>query len=91
MINEGLYILAVSLSGSFSDFEYVSNFNNCDDAMAYYHEKCADYKAASCTLSEYTQLPKDHLEINVFDYAIKEQQSCGFIGIDTRAFQKGKR
>ena len=29
MLGEGLFILAVSLSGNYNDLEYVGNFDNC--------------------------------------------------------------
>jgi hypothetical protein len=31
-------------------------------------------------------LPPNHLDINSFDFDIKEVQSCGFVGVDTRTF-----
>ena len=85
MIGEGLFILAASLSGDYTDMEYIGNFDNCDIAMTYFHDNCADrYQAASCTLKEYTMLPPNHLDINSFDFDIKEVQGCGFVGVDTR-------
>jgi len=86
MIGEGLFILAVSLSGDYTDMKYISNFPNCIIAMQHFKEHCSEYKAASCTLKEYTMLPPNHLDINSFDFDIKEVQSCGFVGVDTRTF-----
>ena len=86
MLAEGIFVLAVSLSGNYTDMKYIANFLNCDLAMKYYSENCSEYKAASCTLKEYTILPSDHKTINPFDFKIKDIQSCGFIGVDTRSF-----
>jgi len=83
-LTEGLFILTVSLSGSYDDLEYVGNFINCDIAMQYFKENCSEHKAASCTLKEYTLLPPDHQDKNPFDFKIKDVQSCGFVGVDTR-------
>jgi len=84
MLGEGLFILAVSLSGDYKDLEYIGNFPNCIIAMKYFKENCSRHKAASCTLKEYTLLPPDHLDVNPFKFDIGIQQSCGFIGVDTR-------
>jgi len=85
MIGEGLFILAASLSGDYTDMEYIGNFDNCDIAMTYYHDNCANkYQSASCTLKKYTTLPADQVTVNAFDFDIKEIQSCGFVGVDTR-------
>jgi hypothetical protein len=90
MINEGLFILAVSLSGDYTDMKYISNFPNCIIAMQHFKEHCSEYKAASCTTQKYTMLPADHVTVNAFDFDIKDIQSCGFIGVDTRTFTKDK-
>ena len=87
MIGEGLFILAVSLSGDYTDMRYVSNFDNCVIAMQYFEEHCAKYKAASCTLQEYTLLPRGFEPKNVFSFdslSANESMSCGFIGVETR-------
>ncbi len=85
MIGEGLFILAVSLSGDYTDMKYISNFPNCTIAMQHFKEHCSEYKAASCTLKEYTMLPADHVTVNAFDFdTIRESQSCGFVGVETR-------
>ena len=89
MIGEGLFILTVSLSGDYTDMKYIANFPNCIIAMQHFKEHCSEYKAASCTLKEYTMLPPNHSHINSFDFDIKEVQSCGFIGVDTRTFIEG--
>ena len=73
MIGEGVFILAVSLSGNYTDMKYISN-----------------YKAASCTTQKYTMLPADHVTVNAFSFDIKEVQSCGFVGLDTRTFTEDK-
>jgi len=86
MLGEGLFILAVSLSGNYNDLEYVGNFDNCIIAMAYFKENCSQHKAASCTLQEYTLLPPGFEPKNVFGFDITEPQSCGFVGVDTRTF-----
>ena len=87
MLAEGLFILTVSLSGNYDDLEYVGNFDNCTIAMQYFKENCSQHKAASCTLKEYTLLPPNHVDINPFDFdTIREGQSCGFVGVDTRTF-----
>ena len=84
MLGEGLFILAVSLSGDYKDLEYIGNFQNCIIAIKYFEKNCSRHKAASCTLKEYTLLPPDHLDVNPFKFDIGIQQSCGFIGVDTR-------
>tara|TARA_R110000787_G_scaffold279346_2_gene389443 strand:- start:93 stop:362 length:270 start_codon:yes stop_codon:yes gene_type:complete len=89
MLGEGLFILAVSLSGDYTDMKYISNFPNCKLAMQYYSENCNEYKAASCTLKEYTMLGADYTD-EVFDFDINDHQSCGFIGLDMRTFIKEK-
>jgi len=86
MLAEGLFILTVSLSGDYTDLEYVGNFIDCPTAMTYYDEYCGDYKAASCLLKEYSLLPTNHIDSNPFDFKIKESQSCGFVGVDLRDF-----
>tara|TARA_R110000765_G_scaffold393684_1_gene487091 strand:- start:585 stop:872 length:288 start_codon:yes stop_codon:yes gene_type:complete len=88
MIGEGLFILAVSLSGDYTDMKYISNFPNCTIAMQHFKEHCSEYKAASCTLQKYTMLPPNHATVNAFSFNITEPQSCGFIGVDTRTFTK---
>ena len=91
MLGEGLFILAASISGNYTEMEYVGNFDNCDIAMTYYHDNCADkFQAASCTLAEYTLLPTDYVPVSPFDFDIKVQQSCGFVGVDTRTFTKDR-
>lgn len=92
MIGEGLFILAASLSGDYTDMEYIGNFDNCDIAMTYYYDNCSDkYQAASCTFSEYTVIPTDHAPVlPYFDFKITEVQSCGFVGVDTRDFINDK-
>ena len=84
MLGEGLFILAVSLSGDYTDMKYISNFPNCTIAMQHFKEHCSKYKAASCTTQKYTMLPADHVTVNAFDFDIKDIQSCGFVGVDTR-------
>ena len=86
MLAEGVFVLTVSLSGNYDDLEYVGNFIDCPTAMIYFKENCSEYKAASCTLKEYTMLPPNHLDVNSFDFDIKEVQGCGFVGVDTRTF-----
>jgi hypothetical protein len=90
MIGEGVFILAVSLSGNYTDMKYISNFPNCTIAMQHFKEHCSEYKAASCTFKKYTILPSDHVTVNSFDFDIKDIQSCGFIGVDTRTFTEDK-
>ena len=93
MLAEGLFVLTVSLSGSYNDLEYVGNFINCDVAMQYFKENCSEHKAASCTLKEYTLIPPDHVSPSQFDFdslSANESRSCGFIGVDTRTFIKDK-
>ena len=87
MLAEGLFILTVSLSGNYDDLEFVGYFNDCPSAMVYYDEHCNQYKAASCLLKEYSMIPKNHVSPSQFDFdTIKEGQSCGFVGVDTRTF-----
>ena len=86
MLAEGLFILTVSLSGNYDDLEYVGNFIDCPTAMIYFKENCSEYKAASFTTKKYTMLPPNHLDVNSFDFDIKEVQGCGFVGVDTRTF-----
>ena len=87
MLAEGLFILTVSLSGNYDDLEYVGNFINCNVAMQYFKDNCSEHKAASCTLKEYTLIPPDHVSPSQFDFdTIREGQSCGFVGVDTRTF-----
>tara|TARA_R110000751_G_scaffold90291_1_gene177326 strand:+ start:782 stop:1054 length:273 start_codon:yes stop_codon:yes gene_type:complete len=90
MLSEGLFILTVSLSGNYDDLEYVGNFIDCPTAMIYFKENCSEHKAASCTTKKYTMLPPNHLDVNSFDFDIKEVQGCGFVGVDTRTFTKDK-
>ena len=90
MIGEGVFILAVSLSGNYTDMKYISNFPNCTIAMQHFKEHCSEYKAASCTTQKYTMLPADHVTVNAFSFDIKEVQSCGFVGLDTRTFTEDK-
>jgi hypothetical protein len=52
--------------------------------MQHFKEHCSKYKAASCTTQKYTMLPADHVTVNAFDFDIKDIQSCGFVGVDTR-------
>ena len=91
MIGEGLFILVVSLSGNYTDNQYVGNFPNCTIAMEYYKNNCKQFKAASCLFEEYANLPDNHASLSAFDFNIKERQSCGFIGVDTRTFTKDKQ
>ena len=93
MLAEGLFVLTVSLSGSYNDLEYVGNFINCDVAMQYFKENCSEHKAASCTLKEYTLIPPDHVSPSQFDFdslSTNESMSCGFVGVDMRTFIKDK-
>ena len=57
MLAEGLFVLTVSLSGNYDDLEFVGYFNDCNVAMQYYKDNCAEHMAASCTLKEYTLIP----------------------------------
>ena len=84
MIGEGVFILAVSLSGSYDDLKYVSNFNDCSEAQLHYVEHCSEYKASVCLLEKYANIPRDHATVNAFDFDITEPQTCGFVGVDTR-------
>lgn len=87
MLAEGLFILTVSLSGDYTDLQMVGFFNDCPSAMKYYDKHCNQYKAASCLLKEYSNMPSNHVDPSPFDFnTIKESQSCGFVGIDTRTF-----
>jgi hypothetical protein len=86
MLGEGIFILAVSLSGDYTDMKYISNFPSCIIAMQHFKEHCSEYKAASCTFKKYTILPSDHVTVNSFDFDIKEVQGCGFVGVDTKPF-----
>ena len=87
MLAEGVFILTVSLSGNYDDLEYVGNFINCNVAMQYFKDNCSEHKAASCTLKEYTLIPPNHVPPSQFDFdTIREVQSCGFVGVDTRTF-----
>ena len=85
MLGEGIFILVVSLSGSYTDNQYVGNFPNCIIAMQYFKEHCSEHKAASCLLKEYSNIPPDHVPPIPFDFdTIRESQSCGFVGVETR-------
>ena len=87
MLAEGIFILTVSLSGNYDDLEFVGYFNDCPTAMIYFKENCSEHKAASCLLKEYSMIPKNHVDPSPFDFdTIKEGQSCGFVGVDTRTF-----
>ena len=90
MLGEGLFILVVSLSGSYTDNQYVGNFPNCTIAMEYFKENCKQFKASSCILEQYANLPKGHVSLSAFDFNIKDRQSCGFVGVDTSTFTKDK-
>ena len=50
----------------------------------------ADFTWSFSSLKEYTLLPPDHLDVNPFKFDIGTQQSCGFIGVDTRTFIEEK-
>jgi len=85
MLAEGLFVLTVSLSGSYNDLEFVGYFNDCPTAMIYFKENCSEHKAASCSLKEYSNIPPDHVPPTPFDFdTIRESQSCGFVGLETR-------
>jgi hypothetical protein len=87
MLAEGLFVLTVSLSGNYNDLEFVGYFNDCPTAMIYFKENCSEHKAASCLLKEYSNIPPDHVPPTPFDFdTIREGQSCGFVGVDTRTF-----
>ena len=87
MLAEGIFILTVSLSGNYNDLEFVGYFNDCPTAMIYFKENCSEHKAASCLLKEYSNIPPDHKPTSQFDFdTIREGQSCGFVGVDTRTF-----
>ena len=87
MLAEGIFILTVSLSGNYDDLEFVGYFNDCPTAMIYFKENCSEHKAASCLLKEYSNIPPDHVSPSQFDFdTIRERQSCGFVGVDTRTF-----
>ncbi len=87
-LTEGAFILTVSLSGDYDDLEFVGYFNDCETAIEYYYEHCSEYMAASCLLTEYSNLPDDHPD--VFGFEITEPQSCGFVGVDPKTFIKDK-
>ena len=85
MIGEGIFVLIVSLSGDYKDDEYVANFTNCTIAMEYFKENCSQHKAARCISEQYANLPDDHVPPTPFDFdTIRESQSCGFVGLETR-------
>tara|TARA_R110002012_G_scaffold16117_2_gene62763 strand:- start:825 stop:1103 length:279 start_codon:yes stop_codon:yes gene_type:complete len=87
MLAEGMFILTVSLSGNYNDLEFVGYFNDCPTAMIYFKENCSQYKAASCTLKEYTAIPPNHKEPSQFDFdslSANETMSCGFVGVQNK-------
>jgi|TARA_R100001369_G_scaffold92654_1_gene138952 hypothetical protein len=85
MLAEGMFILTVSLSGNYNDLEFVGYFNDCKTAMIYHKENCSQYKAASCLLKEYSNMPSNHIEPSPFDFdTIREAQSCGFVGVQDK-------
>lgn len=85
MLAEGIFILTVSLSGNYNDLQFVGYFNDCPTAMIYFKENCPEHKAASCLLKEYSNIPPDHVPPTPFDFdTIRESQSCGFVGVETR-------
>jgi len=89
MLAEGIFILTVSLSGNYNDLQFVGYFNDCPTAMIYFKEHCSEHKAASCLLKEYSNIPSSHTPPSQFDFdTIREGQSCGFVGVDTRSFTK---
>ena len=89
MLAEGIFILTVSLSGDYNDLQFVGYFNDCPTAMIYFKEHCSEHKAASCLLKEYSNIPPDHVPPAPFDFeTIRESQSCGFVGVETRSFTK---
>ena len=86
MLAEGLFVLTVSLSGNYNDLEFVGYFNDCSVAIEYFKEHCSEHKAASCLLKEYSNIPPDHVPPTPFDFdTIRESQSCGFVGVETRS------
>jgi|TARA_R110000824_G_scaffold148490_3_gene318315 hypothetical protein len=85
MLAEGIFILTVSLSGNYDDLEFVGYFNDCSVAIQYFKENCSEHKAASCLLKEYSNIPPNHKQPSQFDFdTIRESQSCGFVGVETR-------
>ena len=86
MLAEGIFMLTVSLSGNYDDLEFVGYFNDCSVAIEYFKEHCSEHKAASCLLKEYSNIPPDHVPPTPFDFdTIRESQSCGFVGVETRS------
>ena len=80
------FVLIVSLSGDYKDDRIAGHFFNCEQAMYYYEQQCNDHKAARCVMKE--QVDKISLKVfeDTFDFAIKERQSCGFVGVDTKFY-----
>lgn len=88
-LTEGNFVLTVSKSGNYEDLEFVGYFNNCDKAIKYYNEHCINYKAASCLLKEYSNMPDNHpSDSELFTFDITTPQSCGFVGVQQFNFTK---
>ena len=86
-VGEGKFVMAVSYTESYDDLQYVANFPDCDEALAYYNMNCTNAFIMMCQLEEYLYMPMNHDTRNTFssfDFEIDTAQSCGFVGVDTK-------
>ena len=85
-VGVGNFVMAVSYTDSYDDLVYVSNFVNCDHAMAYYNQNCTDAKIMMCQLEQYLYMPIGHNSDSSFDFEPTDRQSCGFVGVQKPKF-----
>ena len=85
-VGVGGFVMAVSYTDSYDDLVYVSNFVNCDHAMKYYNDNCADAKIMLCQQEEYLYMPIGHNSDAPFDFEPTDKQSCGFVGVQQPTF-----
>jgi hypothetical protein len=57
----GIFILTVSLGGTYLDKEVVGGFDTCSEAMEYKLEYYPDHKASRCLLLEIHDKQKDNI------------------------------
>jgi len=85
-VGVGNFVMAVSYTDSYDDLVYVSNFVDCDHAMAYYNQNCTDALIMMCQLEKYLYMPIGHNSDSSFDFAPTDKQSCGFVGVQKPKF-----
>jgi hypothetical protein len=61
-IINGIFILTVSLGGTFYDKEVVGGFDTCSEAIEYKLEHYPEHKAARCLLKDVHEVQKDNAQ-----------------------------